>query len=283
MTYFLTSVINKAYMTMTSAANIPENKRSLINMKNEFLIKRIMLTKNKKNYAYYCLMREGNLIKNPKLEIKGLPIKKVSTNKNIREYFTELLGNDVIKSDTINYPNIIGKYFELTDIIRESILKGTTDYSIPIKVNEMESYENPLSIKAFRGAIIWNILYPDEEINFPAELNMMNLIMVNDFSVVKDTIDEYIKTIEYDKKEYDLFIERLQEIFNEPNYFKSGIINSICFPKNVKEFPIFLRPFIDVEKMILDNVNNGALILDALDINTPKIADNIVPTNYIKF
>jgi len=290
MTYFLTGVINKAYETMTGSSNIPEDKRSLINMKNEFLIRRIMLTKNKKNYAYSCLMREGNLIEHPKLEIKGLPIKKVSTNKYIREYFTELLNNDIIQADEINYPKIIGKYFDLTDMIESSISKGETKYTVPVKVNEADSYEDPFSIKGFRGAAIWNILYPELEISFPSKLNMMNLIMVDDFDVVSKTIKDYIEPLLEEPsisdefaKEYEIFMERLQEIYNEPRYFKSGIINSICLPKNIKEFPVFLRPFIDKDKMILDNINSGTLILDALDINTPKIADNIVPTNYIKF
>jgi len=279
-TYLLTYVINQTYLNLTESCNIPEEFRSRINMKNEFLIQKILLTKNKKNYAYIMRMQEGNLIENPKLKIVGLPIKKVSYNKYVREYFQDILDNDILRAEIVDYSVIIGKYFKLTDIIEKSLMSGSTDYAEPCKVNEVETYKAPYNIMSVRGTLLWNILFPEEEVAFPNKLNMFKLNLPKDYDSVVDTIKDYCEgeNVEVDKE----FLLRLKEVFNTDELFKSNMINAICFPKTLKEFPIYLRPFIDTESIITDHLKVGITMMDALDINTPKIGTDSIPSNFIK-
>lgn len=284
-TYFLTYIINETYILLTKSSNIPEEYRSLINMKNEFLINKILLTKNKKQYAYSSIMREGNLIEKPKLEIKGLPIKKVNVNKVVRDYFSEILDKDIINSDSIDHSEIISKNFKLSDIIRNSFLNGETTFSLPEKANSIASYKEPYNQESIRGSVFWNTIFPEDEINFPNKINLFKIKIPNDYDNVIEIIDNYIneKNIKINDKEYETFKIRLQEAFNNEKLFKQNEINVICFPKTLKKFPVYLMPFLNIESMVNKHLSSASTILDAIGIVTPKVNMVNVPSNFIKF
>lgn len=290
-TYFLTYVINQTYMLLTESSNIPESHRPLINMKNEFLISRIMLTKNKKQYAYSAILREGNIIENPKLEIKGLPIKKVNVNRNVREYFSNILDKNIINADEIDYPLIIGEFFKLADIIKKSLKNGETKYSIPEKANSISSYVEPFNQQSIRGSILWNELYPEDEITFPTKLNLFKINIPKNIDYIKEKISNYIKENNIEKtknltEEYNQFIKIMEKIINDKELeklFKENVLNVICFPKSLKKIPLFIIPFINIDGIIGNHLSTAATILDALDINTPKVNKVNIPSNFIKF
>lgn len=272
-TFFLTKIINMTYQKFTSSVNVEEDYRSLINMKNEFLLQRLMLTSNKKNYGSICLAQEGHIIDNPKVDIKGLPIKKVSVNKNVRNYYTEILENDILKADYIDRSKIIGKVFGLSDIIDESLHNGSTEYMLPLKVNEISSYKMPYNIMSLRGTILWNTLFKDQEISLPNKVNAVKIKIENDFEALENKLKE---------NGFEEYIEPFKEVFENTQLFKSDIINIICMPKNIKEIPDVIKLFIDYNQMILDHLNSGMIILDSVNINTPKINDNLILSNIIR-
>lgn len=261
------------YQKFTSSVNVEEDYRSLINMKNEFLLQRLMLTSNKKNYGSICLAQEGHIIDNPKVDIKGLPIKKVSVNKNVRNYYTEILENDILKADYIDRSKIIGKVFGLSDIIDESLHKGSTEYMLPLKVNEISSYKMPYNIMSLRGTILWNTLFKDQEISLPNKVNAVKIKIENDFEALENKLKE---------NGFEEYIEPFKEVFENTQLFKSGIINIVCMPKNIKEIPDVIKLFIDYNQMILDHLNSGMVILDSVNINTPKINNNLILSNIIR-
>lgn len=283
-TYFLTNVINQTYLKLTEESNIPESHRPLINMKNEFMLARILLTKNKKNYASSVLMKEGKLYNNAKIDIKGLAIKKTSTNKFVRNYFQEILDKDIINADNINYSTIIGKYFKFSDKIRDSIISGSTDFSIPGTANEISSYKDPYSQQSVRGILLWNTLFPENEITLPTKVNMFKISIGPDISEFEQKVKDYYfnNGLELDEKDFNEFLLRMEEALNNEKLFKKGLITIISFPKTLKKFPSYLIPFIEVDTVILDQLNSGTILLDCLDIQTIKINNKLVPTNIIK-
>lgn len=293
-TYFITHLINEAYIKFAGLHNVEDKYRSLINMKNEFMLSRLLMTKNKKSYASSVLMREGKLIENQKIDIKGMAIKKSNTNKIVGEYFANMLKNDIILSEEIKYSNVIRKYFNLVDIIKESFIKGETVFAFPKRANEIGSYENPLKEMQIRGIITWNLLFPDKEITLPTNVDLLKINIEDNNELNYNTIIDYFNKYEINYKEEDLnnFMDKLNEAINmsygsgknkiEKCLLMKGVLNVICLPKKTKEIPIFIRPFLNIDTMVYDHLNSSTIILDCLDIQTPKINDNLVPTNIIK-
>ena len=272
LTYQLTKVINNCYLKFTEELNVPEFIRPTINMKNEFLNKKIMLTKNKKNYASIVMMQEGRLFDNPKMDIKGLPIKKVSVNRNIRNYFTEILENDILKANKISLPTILYKYKKLENEIKESLLSGSTEYSIPAKVNEAATYKEPYSIMSFRATMIWNKLFPNQEIHLPTKVNVIKLNL--------NSYQEFKNYNESHNNIFDEYDERIKDIFEDEKLIKEDR-NCIAIPKNIKNIPNIIIPFIKISDMVNTNIKSGMILLDSIGCKNITIKTNNIPSNIV--
>jgi hypothetical protein len=218
------------------------------------------------------LMQEGNIINKPKVDVKGMAIRKVNTNKNIRNYFTDLLGNEVLLPDEINLSSIIYKYKMIEEEIRKSIQSGDLKYAIPGRANEISTYKFPERIQAIRGAIAWNTLFPDEEINLPEKINMIKL-NIEDLDCIQDKFSN-------DRETKQKFMEVFK--FEHGKYISSEGIDIISIPKKVKKLPDILIPFINTEEMINTNISPGMIILESLGFKTLDIKNHKFSTNIIK-
>ena len=299
-TYLITKVINEAYLKFNKLHFVEEKYRHLTNMKNELLLLRLLMTKNKKSYADAILMQEGKLIEKQKIDLKGLAIKKSNTNKIVGEYFTNLLKDNVILSEEIKYSTIIRKYFDLIDNIKNSLNAGSIDFLTPARANELNSYDKAPNIMAIRAILLWNILYKEEQIMLPTNVNLCKIEITPDIALIEKTIRDYFNEnkLELDEKELKVFLKRMETAINynfhmdknskgdevniENALIKKGLINIIALPKSSSEIPLFIRPFINIDTICYDHLNAGTIILDALDVQTPSINDSLVPTNIIK-
>lgn len=271
--YILTSLITKCYETLTKVAFRIEDptQRKIIAMKNEFYYKRIMLTNSKKNYAGIVTMQEGNIMEKPKVDIKGLAIKKVSTNKKVRAVFTSILNEDILSSDVINVASILGKYGMLEEEIRNSLKNGEIIYATPGRVNSIDSYVDPYTQQTVRGSIIWNELYPEKEIVFPDKINFVKL---KDYSY--EQLVEILNDMEMSDDERNNIITSLENaIYKEEGMAKYGF-KILCMPKSITKIPDWIVPLLDVETMIENHMKPGFKLLESLDfkILSYQVGDN---------
>lgn len=269
-TFLITQYINEIFFMMgdIDSLNIDEEKRDLINMKNEFLIKRIMMTKNKKSYADVVLMQEGKLLESAEPDIKGMALRKTSLNKHIRDYFSETLEKKVLNSENIEISKVYEDYVTIQNTIRDSLLSGSTDYLEPGKVNEIDSYKTPFQIQSLRGALIWNSFFKDEEINFPEKVNLLKL---------KDLTIEELK-----EKLPDEYFNKLINLYKESPEMERFGMKIISLPKSKKEIPSFLIDLIDCDKMINDLIKPVLIILESLGFKTLDVLTDQYPTNIIE-
>lgn len=267
--YLNTKLVANCFDKLTTLMGIRDpEQRKLIKMKNEFYISRMLLTNGKKNYSYILNANEGKILEKPKHEIKGLAIKKVDTNRKVREYYTNMLSKYILLPREIDVPKVFNKYLEFHEIIRQNITSGDTTYLLPGKVNEIESYAFPLRQLTVRGSLLWNSIYEDKVIVYPDKINYMKLS---------------IKTL--DKSEYpytaicrildnmdnikDNFREHLKEKIYEQCYSTDELahygMNVICFPKSITKVPNWIIPFINVDQMVETNLKPGYKILNSLN------------------
>ena len=77
------------------------NEKCYLDVKNEMLMKRIMLTETaRKHYAYFLEMQEGHPVEGKsQLGITGLEMDKASIQKSVRSKLKEILFNDILIPD----------------------------------------------------------------------------------------------------------------------------------------------------------------------------------------
>lgn len=244
-----------------------------------------MLTENKKNYAGIINCQEGNILKKPKLDIKGLPIKKVSTNRIVRERFTDILEKNILKADNISLSKIFKRYTKLQKDITKSLKTGSTEFAMPGKVNEPSSYAIPIQQQTVRGSMLWNKLYPDQEIVYPDKVNYMklNVNLLKD----EDNPNEYdmdvIERIVFNDKELSdeeksYIVQTIKSVVYDNEEFAHYGFGIICFPKDVKKLPSWLVPFIDYNTITEDHLKAGHKIMESTKMSILEYQNNGKPT-----
>lgn len=266
-----TKVITETLYKYCREVGIPHDKVPLLYMKNEFYMSRIMLTKNKKNYASIVKAQEGNLVPPHKqFDMKGLAIKKVNTNKKVREVLSKVLEENILKEDKVNIGKVIKSYKDLEHEIHDSIMQGKLEFALPDKVNSAENYVFPYRIESFRGTVLWNKLFPKNTINTPAKVKKIKL---------KITLEDAMR--HFADNEY--YLNVFKEIFNDGNLCIKDTINTIAIPQDAESLPEFLLPFIDVEAQVNANIKAGLVILESIGIQTIPVLTNEFPSTRIKF
>lgn len=250
--YILGNIINdyvERYVDNCNAFITNEDKQCLMILKNEFLMKNILLTDAKKLYASIIELREGD-IENNKLDIKGLQMAKSTTNKKVRSELESLLYHLILNPDTIDYQEIINQLAVLKETLKESLRNKEKHYYNPKKIKSLSSYEDPYRTSGVKGMILWNLLKDEGQRGF-------NFNETNYADIAKLKINPEVMKEKYPDKYKALHDYLLQD----ENFTKGGKIDKvisdithITVPKD-ETIPDFLIEFIDYNTIVDDNIS----------------------------
>lgn len=236
--------------------NMCKEARAELTMKNEFMFRRFFIMKTKKRYAASIVLREGNIMIPFKLEIKGMDFIKAGVTDDVTDRFTKMLEKHILFSDDLEIHELMRELKKFEHEIYHDLKIGGMRYLKQQQYKAEQAYSKPWSIQVFKGAAVWNTLYPDEKIYSLDRVNILKLTVtsVDDLDVIKDTFP----------KEYEMVLDK---IYNSsiPELKKAGM-KLIAIPNTVKKIPEWLRPLIDYDIIVSDVISSFRSILDALNI-----------------
>lgn len=256
----VTETLKRTFWTLTTNMGLIDRAKPIINMKQEFLYSKILLTRNKKNYAGIVSAELGKLLDTPVIDIKGLPIlKKTSVPRELRKQFTKIVEDDILKSDKIDIKGILSKYDKISSDIEISIKEGKTEYLIPKNAEVFDNYKDPDKMEQIRAIINWNKLEPENQIIPPSKIDIIKL---NCFSKDDPRLEELKQ--KYPEK-YNAIIKTAFTPGNDIDYSRFGF-DRIAIPKGTEKIPEYLLPFIDYKSMVNTNMQPSYIILESLGI-----------------
>jgi len=247
--------ISMVFNNLARNMNVLSEYRSRIEMKSEFIFSKVMLTKNKRNYATRIICKEGHLLDKPKIEIKGLPIKKISTIKKVRTHFQKIL-KYILECKELDLSEVLKGFITLSEEIFTNLRNGNCDFLIPSKVNDVSNYKKPLTIRSYKGTLFWNELYPFEVIHPPEKVNL--LYLTKDPKLVAQMMKE---------PEMEVIVKFLKV---NPELSKYGF-EYLALPLSCEKLPSWIIPYIDYNSMALSHIANGIILLDSCNIKTIKL------------
>ena len=267
-TYTLTQVVTDILLYYGECSNIPEEFRPRFNMKNEFFMRRLIISEVKKRYMSLFKLREGNLLNPPKTDIKGFDFKKSTTSDICEEIYTRLSEDYLLKADKIDVRALREELRVLEKDIMEDIQCGNLTYLPIANAKELSAYAEPGSEQSIRGVLAWNSIYPDTPIELPSKVKMLKLTIFR---------EEDIKDLK--NKEPEIYNTICNEIFND----KSGIfvtkavkngkltVNSkgmqvLAIPSN-GSIPEWVKPYIDFGSVIGTILAPFKSVTDLLKLN----------------
>lgn len=272
--YILTKYTQIILATYCKIAHIPDDYAPRLNMKNEYLFRRMALTKNKKSYTGLIRLREGNEILPEKIEIKGLMLMKSIAAPETATFFKKVIKDDILYADPISATTVLKKTKDFAKYIENSLRAGEKKFLSPLSVKEPEAYDKPFSNQGVRGTFVWNLCYPDMEITLPDKV-----------TIVKVHMETLEKIHELQIKEPKIYKALMDGVFNnELCTFRDKGINVIAIPSTIDKVPAWVSSYIETDKIISDNISKiypifGSLGLPTLDTrsNEPHF------TNIIQF
>lgn len=250
--YCIGKLVNHYMRRLSIITNTINDKHPdcLLTMKNEFLFKRILLTKVKKNYVTFQEIQEGNKVPlNKGLDIKGLAMNKSGVPDSTTKALSKILYEDILNCDEVNQLQVLNKLALLERRIYDAIHNGSIEYFKPARIKTMESYKTPMQNQGIKASVVYNDLKDDNE---PA----INLEEKNAILIIKTNIT--LKNIEDSnlKKLYQDKYEKAVKLMNS-EFYKDGI-KSIAIPYDLP-IPKWLLEFIDYTQIIRDNIGTFPL------------------------
>lgn len=262
----------------------------LMNMKNEFLFMKMLLTNAKKHYATLVEVQEGHVIpKSPdkQLDIKGLQMDKSVVPESTKEVLSKILYEDILKADSIDQMKIINKLAVLEKQICDDIYNGGLKYYAPKKIKPFESYKNPMSTQQVKASVVYNLFKDEDEPMIDIDDN--NSILVIGVNINRTSLEES-KLRTNNPEKYDLIMKYILQnpsfevtkhnievkLFDDNKSINNRQITSIAIPRT-SHTPDWLFEFIDIYSIVKDNI--GAFPLEAIGItrlNTDSAYSGII-------
>ena len=259
------------YLRLYSGSyNSYTDERCYLDVKNEMLMKRIMLMPfARKHYSYYLEMQEGHPVDgDSRCGITGLEMDKASLQKSVRERLKKIMFEDILSSDTIDQRKILVDLIKFEKEIYNSLANGETTYYKPMASRSVHSYDDPLGQQAIKASMVYNATRDE---GMP-EINMnerFNVFIVK----VKITPMNTVKLKETNPKVY----EELVKLF-EIKQFANGI-NAYAVPYDAK-IPKWVVEYIDYYQIINDNLKTFPL--ESIGLSGRAGNDSVTHSNILK-
>lgn len=251
MAYICSKILNDHMTKLADAYNgLNEHQPCIIQMKNETLMKKLLLVA-KKNYCCKEELQEGNLIPDnmkASMKVTGMMIKKEELPKMTRKQLQKILYDEVLnKNGDINPIEIIKKLCIVEKEIINNLKSGKKDFYKPIRVKSLGSYKSPMSIQGIKASVVYN--YTKDEMDDEINLKEQNSVEVVDLLLNTDNVEKI-------KDKYPDKYKKLIELMKTDNF--NGEINYIAIPLDAR-VPEWVLEFIDYNEIVNKNLKNFPL------------------------
>lgn len=245
-------------------------RKSFFILKNEFQLKRALITDGKKNYCAYQERQESNIIPKEKaLAITGMPIKKVGVPESTKVRLQKILLDQILDNPgEISQVDIVKQLAILEKQIIQSIYDGSKDYFKPERIKAFDAYENPMRESGIKASIAFNFLKDDN-------MDAIDLRTRNSILIIK--VDINAKNVKGLEEKYPDVYKKAIELMQKKEYQKG--ITGIAILADTK-IPEWIKDYIDYTTIVNDNLR--PFPCEALGIDR-KENKYINYTNILKF
>lgn len=220
-------------------------RKSFFILKNEFQLKRALITDGKKNYCAYQERQESSIIPKEKaLAITGMPIKKVGVPDSTKAALQRILMENILDNPgQISQVEIVKQLAILEKQIIQAIHDGSKEYFKPERIKAIMAYDNPMRESGIKASVVYNELKDDNE--EPIDLTTRN-------SILNIKIDINKKNVETLKEKYPNVYEKAVTLMRKKEFAKG--ITGIAILED-KVVPEWVKDYIDYTTIVNDNLH----------------------------
>lgn len=271
MTFIVSKLCNK-YIEDSTKNNHSwsPDKKCKMYLKNEFLMKRMLLTSVKKNYASILELQEGKAVPQTienSLDVKGIEafvksVRPLSTRNALKE----ILYRDILTADKIDQVQILKDLAIFEKQVISAVYDGSVEYYKPAKVKALNAYDDPMKQQGVKAIMAWNDLKEEGD---PA-INLNDRNAINIAKVVLNT-----SMVESLKEKNPALYDRAKIALEKSEF--AGKIEAVALPLDLK-VPQWLLDIVDINSIVSDNLRGFPLG----SVNIVKPGKDITYINLLK-
>jgi hypothetical protein len=258
--YIATQCIAHSIAIFSANMNVERSKLFLLAMKPEFVFDVFCQTPVAKHYFTNILVKEGNVYKKKKPEIKGVNLKNSAAPKVLiddsQEHMSEIM-ETVSSGKKISMVNELTRVANIERKIEERLLNDDTDYYKSSKIKVPEAYVKGPEQSVYQFHICWTEVFgPKYGTN---EVPPYGIIKIPTVLKNKTAIKNWIDSIQ-DRA----LAERLQNWIIRKN---KTVLKTFYISKNyikANGIPIEIKSVIDLKRLVLDLTGTDRMILETL-------------------
>jgi len=141
--YITSQAIVNSLAILSKNMNIEEELLNTLAMKNEFLWTVHVPAEVSKHYFAQTVMCEGNVYKEPDIEIKGVHLKNSAVPKHITQDAKDIMKyilSTVAENKKIKFNDVVKRIIALEQEITDSVTRGESKYLKKSKIKNKEAY-----------------------------------------------------------------------------------------------------------------------------------------------
>ena len=267
-------------------ANVAEEDRPHIKMKNEFYYERVIVTYAKKSYIGLLTRQESVVLKKPKMDVKGVNFfKSTASEKTSAFIYQDVLMDQLLKpkDGTISLRRTYKVISDFQKQIAKDIKAGDMGFlKRSIRVKSADAYSDPLRQSQYRATYVWNYVNDDKDrIELPATTTLVKVKL-------RDKKD--IAALAPWPKIYERMMKLFEtnENFGDYTVIKDGKeklvkgrgVTAIALPNELDEVPEWVLAIIDVETLVSDNIKLFTQLFRPLGLSDGSTAVNKATARY---
>lgn len=258
--FISTQCIAHVLAMLSANMGVDKSKLFTLAMKPEYSFPVFVPTSVAKHYYTFKTIQEGNVFKEPKMEIKGVHLKNSALPKHIvqeMEQKMERILLSVYNNERISLKNEIGIIIEKERKIIESVNNNETLYFKQSNINTPEGYKLGEEKSPYVFHKLWLEVFQQKygEIEKPQYTVIKIPTILNNRTALK----KWLQNIE-DREFADRMTSWL--IKNNKTALNTILINSAYI--KAYGIPIEVKPIVNVEKIILELTSGDRMILETL-------------------
>lgn len=274
-THICTMVCRAACKNLCIQCRIPPEYHDLIEMKNEWLFKRmIVYAASKKSYAAHQRLQEGD--ERDEIEWKGLKLVGSGLSPLVMNATRNFIEFSILKTRDIKPIEILKEVKSIEDQIIAGLKRGDLTLGKSTRFSG-DDYKDVYTNAGGRSCLAWNVLYPEDPVNDGDYGYMIDCNLTDE----KDL--EKVRAV--DPQMANLISEKIFHNPEHPLLAKYGI-NYISIPKDgaFKEIPVWIRAIMDIDGMVNKHLQPITSLLPSICLYRSRISSTrYAHSNLIQF
>ena len=259
-TYFASQNIVNSLAAVSKYMNVAQENLGTLGMKNEYLWNCFSPTEVSKHYYASTVIQEGNVFKEPELEVKGVHLKNSAVPKDLVAHGKELMDyilNQIQSNKKVKFNYVVSEMINLEKKIMQTVLEGKSIYLKRSKIKDKEAYSQDEFKSPYQRHVFWQDVFgPKYGL---IEAPPYDVVKIPTKVVRRADLNTWIESIEdVDlKARLVVWLEKYNKKSLPTIYLSQGYVSAYGIPKEIISV-------IDMRRIVFDCTMQHRLILGTL-------------------